>query len=380
MSILYIITLLLLTAYGLLLAYYHRSFIQMPGDHSIPESFCPHTTITVVIPARNEEARIGACLDSVLAQQYPPELLTCIVIDDHSEDRTAAIVQSFTDHRIRLVALQTILPAEAVNSYKKKAIEAGVAAAAGDLIVTTDADCIVPPNWLRTIAETYEKEHCCLIAGPVQLSPHQGWLPAFQVLDFLGLQGITAASVSKGFHSMCNGANLAYTKKAFHSVDGFQGIDHLASGDDMLLMYKIAQQFPGKICYLKHRDAIVCTEAAPTLKAFLQQRIRWASKAQAYDDKSVFRVLLLVYLLNLLLLMLIACAAFSREQLYWAVIAVGIKTLVEWPFMNSVARFYQQGAVLRWFPLFQPLHILYTVIAGSFGQFGSYEWKGRQVK
>lgn len=380
MSILYVITLVLLIVYGSLLAFYHRSFCQLQGDEPVSPSYQPATRITVLVPARNEELNIHACIDSILAQDYPPELCECIIIDDHSEDRTAAIVRTYTDPRLKLLSLQTILPDGAVNSYKKKAIEAGVAEANGELIVTTDADCLVPPAWLRTIAATYEKTRPCLIAGPVCMSHLQGWLPAFQALDFLSLQGITAASVYKGFHSMCNGANLAYTRNAFHSVDGYQGIDHLASGDDMFLMHKIAQQFPGKISYLKHRNAIVNTAPAPTLKAFLQQRIRWASKAQAYDDKSVFRVLLLVYILNLILLLQIFIASFSVEQLKWTIIFIAIKTLLEWPFMNSVTTFYQQRRLMRWFPLFQPLHILYTVVAGSFGQFGTYVWKGRQVK
>lgn len=380
MSLFAIITLVLLCGYGLLLAFYHRSFSRIPEPPAAPGDYRPQTTITILVPARNEEANIAACLHSILAQDYPAALYNCIVIDDHSEDQTAAIVQSFKDPRVQLISLQTILAGDAINAYKKKAIEAGVSAASGELIVTTDADCTAGPAWLRTIAETYEREHCCLLAGPVKLSSHRGWFPAFQVLDFLSLQGITAASVNKGFHSMCNGANLAYTRKAFMSVDGYRGIDHLASGDDMLLMYKIAQEFPGKISYLKQQEAIVSTLAAPTVKAFLQQRIRWASKAQAYDDKSVFRVLLLVYILNLLLFLQLCVAPFSTGQFYWAVLFIGIKTLLEWPFMNSVARFYGQGTLMRWFPLLQPLHILYIVVAGSFGQFGSYEWKGRQVK
>lgn len=380
MSLVYVITLVLLCIYGLLLAYYHRSFCQLQANEEVPPSFQPQTRITVLVPARNEERNIRACIDAILAQEYPAELLECIIIDDHSEDSTAAMVHAYSDPGLRLISLQTVLPEGAVNSYKKKAIEAGVAAANGELIVTTDADCLVPPAWLRTIAHTYEKAQPCLVAGPVRMSAGKGWLPAFQALDFLSLQGITAASVYKGFHSMCNGANLAYTKKAFHSVDGYQGIDHLASGDDMLLMHKIAQQFPGKISYLKHRNAIVNTEPAPTLKAFLKQRIRWASKAQAYDDKSVFRVLLLVYILNLILLLQIFIAPFSAAQLKWTILFIGIKTLVEWPFMYSVAAFYDQRSLMRWFPLFQPLHILYTVVAGSFGQFGTYVWKGRQVK
>ena len=65
-------------------------------------------------------------------------------------------------------------------------------------------------------------------------------------MDFMVLQGITGAAVYKKKMSMCNGANLAYEKKAFYEVNGFAGIDHIASGDDMLLMHKIWKQYPGQ--------------------------------------------------------------------------------------------------------------------------------------
>lgn len=380
MTIVYITTLLLLSIYAILLAYYHRSFKQMPENETIPSAFIPTTPITVLVPARNEAANINNCIQSILAQHYPQALLHCIIIDDHSEDDTAAMVRQITDPRLSLVSLEDELFTGTTNAYKKKAIETGISKATGDLIVTTDADCTAGPEWLRSIAYTYQKKGAVLIAGPVKMKRQNGALQLFQSLDFASLQGITAASVYKGFHSMCNGANLAYTKKAFHSVEGFNGIDALASGDDMLLMHKIARQFPGRIHYLKSQAAIVSTEPAKSLEAFLQQRIRWASKAQAYEDKSVFRVLLLVYIMNLFMFLLMVMAFFSVQQLLWLLLFLFIKTGVEWPFMHSITAFFQEKRLLKFFPLFQPFHIVYTVIAGSFGQFGTYEWKGRRVR
>lgn len=380
MTLVYIITLLLLVAYGILLAFYHHSFRKLPEYRNLENDYSPATKITVLIPARNERLHIAACLDSILAQDYPAALLQCIVIDDHSEDDTAAIVTRYRQQGVELLSLKDILPNGSINAYKKKAIETGVNFATGDLIVTTDADCTAGPGWLKTIAHCYENSSAKFIAGPVKMNRLNGPLFNFQSLDFLSLQGITAASVQNGFHSMCNGANLAYAREAFLSVEGFTGIDTLASGDDMLLMHKIATSFPGELRYLKSKAAIVTTEPAKTTREFLQQRIRWASKAQAYEDKSVFRVLLLVYLLNLLLLIILIAAFFSFQQLLWALLFLGIKTGIELPFMNAVARFYKERRLLFSFPFFQPAHIIYTVLAGSFGQFGSYEWKGRKVR
>src|SRR5206468_12036975 len=124
----------------------------------------------------------------------------------------------------------------------------------------TDADCVPGPQWLESIHEAWQKNGLRFLAAPVRLLNDGSLIQRFQALDFLSLQGITGASVSTGFHTLCNGANLAYDKQAFLDVDGFAGIDRVASGDDMLLMYKIWKRFPGSVRFLKDRRAIVDTE------------------------------------------------------------------------------------------------------------------------
>ena len=218
-----------------------------------------------------------------------------------------------------------------------------------------------------------------MITSPVKLQTHNTLLSIFQSLDFITLQGITAASISRGFHTLANGANLCYARNAFYEVGGFQDIDHIASGDDMLLMYKIARQHAGKIKYLKSNQAIVTAEAANTWGAFWQQRIRWASKADKYDDKKVFRVLLLVYLLNLLLLALFVLSFFNTDLFVIEALFIFSKILLEFPFVSAVASFFGERRLMTYFPFLQPLHILYTIVAGWLGKFGSYQWKGRTV-
>ena len=179
---------------------------------------------------------------------------------------------------------------------------------------------------------------------------------------------------------MCNGANLAYEKKVFHEVGCFSGIDHIASGDDMLLMHKLYNQFPTQVQYCKAVDSIVHTNPVETVGEFFRQRIRWASKADQYDDKRIFWVLLLVYLLNVFFVVLFVAACFNSSL--WMLIAGSLffKIMVELIFLLPVASFFQKEKLLLWFPLAQPFHIVYTVVAGWLGKFGSYEWKGRKVK
>ncbi len=397
MTILFIITILLFLPYAALLVYYRMAWQQIPAP---PPPGTPSTAVTVIIPARNEQACIGNCLQSIISQQYPAHLLQIIVADDFSTDNTAAIVRSFAGNNVSLLQLSDFVT-DPLNSYKKKAIELAIAQSTGQLIVTTDADCIVPPLWLPTIVSFYEKERPAFIAAPVSILPSPGGeglgvrpVEIFQALDFMTLQGITGASVHKKMHTMCNGANLAYERSAFYKVDGFKNIDHIASGDDMLLMHKIYERYPQRVLFLKSRDAIVQTAPVQTIRQFFNQRIRWASKADKYTDKRIFPVLLLVYLFNVMMLTLPIILIFTHppssifnssflifnSPLKCWLSLLALKTLIELYFLYPVAKFFNKTPLLWWFPLAQPFHILYTVIAGWLGKFGNYTWKGRNVK
>lgn len=371
MILLYIIITIFLL-YSCLIIHYWLTWKSIP-DYAVSSSL-PQTTISVIIPARNEEKNIGQLLQALLEQTYPSALFEIIVVDDHSTDTTAAVVQKFPT--VKLIQLKEV----GINSYKKKAIETGIAAATGELIVTTDADCLPSQNWLRTIAAFKEEKDSVFIAAPVVIDCNSSLLQVFQAMDFMVLQGITGAAVYKKNLSMCNGANLAYEKNAFNKVNGFDGIDNIASGDDMLLMHKIWKQYPDKVHYLKSKEAIVSTQPMKSWKDFFNQRIRWASKAKHYGDKRIILVLLLVYLFNLSFLALAIAGFFCYH--YWLYLA-GLwlaKTIIEFPFVYSVAAFFSKQSLLKYFFFFQPLHIFYTIVSGLFGQFGTYKWKGRRVK
>ena len=375
------ITVILLAAYCCLILVYRQWYLRLPLFVIVPDR--PATAFfSIIIPARNEEANISQCLHSILQQRYPAALYEVIVVNDHSTDQTEATVRLLQQQypHLKLINLEDRLDGKQLNAYKKKAIELAVAESAGNWIITTDADCTVGNNWLLAFDQFIKQDQCVFVAAPVMFTNNDTFLSLFQLLDFISLQGITAAAVSAGYHTMCNGANLAYRKDVFMEVGQFSGIDHIASGDDMLLMHKIKAKYPAQIGYLHCRDSIVHTQPMYSWKEFINQRIRWASKADQYRDKSIFRALLLVYTINVALLILPAAAIFGMGGISNWLLLMVIKTLVELSFMLPVSNFYQQTTALFWFPIMEPFHILYTVIAGWLGKFGSYQWKGRSVK
>ncbi|WP_315818834.1 glycosyltransferase [Paraflavitalea speifideaquila] len=213
MPIFLFIFFLLMVGYAILINFYHRAWNRLPA-FNLPNT-PSHTFISVIIAARNEEQNLPDLMESLVNQAYPKSLYEVIIVDDHSTDNTATFLRANTYAGLSLTVLSLadyIIEREATRSYKKKAIETGIGVAKGSLIVTTDADCHFGEHWLESMAAFYESTQAKFIAAPVKIIARPTLLGIFQSLDFITLQGITGASVSRRFHSMCNGANLAYEK------------------------------------------------------------------------------------------------------------------------------------------------------------------------
>ncbi|MCF8279513.1 MAG: glycosyltransferase [Bacteroidales bacterium] len=373
-----------LTSLGLAVGYvftvekYRTGWRQLP-DWTPSPRFFPSVKISVIIPARNEAANLPDCLASIAKQTYPTSLFEVILLDDHSEDETFLLAQNFAQNHpnVRVVSL-----ADFNVTSKKKAIETGITLATGELIVCTDADCLLPPDWLWHMAAFFEEKQAKFIAAPVNFHQEENWLQRFQSLDFLGMMGVTGAGFQSGSGLLCNGANLAYPKAVFQQVGGFEGISGLASGDDMLLLHKVAKQYPSGVFFLKNRAATVLTTAQPDLRSFISQRLRWASKSRNYSDWRVTLRLGVVFLLCWAIVLNLV----STGWLGWpaALLAVGLflaKTVVDFRFLGELCRYFGRQDLMRHYLLSQLLHIAYILGIGTLTNVvRRYEWKGRRVR
>ncbi len=343
------------------------------------------TTISVLIAARNEEENISATLQAVLAQNYPAHLYQIIVIDDFSTDNTAQIIHEFSDkyNNVKLLKLADYINPKILQSFKKKAIEIGVQNAENKLIVQTDADCIMGNDWLKIIADYYETHQAKFIAAPVIFFDEKNTFQRFQSLDFIGMMGVNGAGIFRKFHYLCNGANLAYERRVFQEVKGFEGIDQKASGDDLMLLQKIAKQYPNDIAFLKNTAAITYTKPKRTLSDFMQQRIRWASKTTNYPDKGVTFTWALIWLFCISIPINLVAGIFVPVLLYFGLLQLAIKILLDYIFLASVATSLNRRDLVR-MSVYIPaifLELSYVIVIGLLGLFvKKYEWKGRKVQ
>lgn len=343
----------------------------------VPAGQSPKTKVSIIVAARDEEENIRKTLDDLIAQDYPNALTEIIIIDDHSTDNTAQIVKEYADRNVRLIMLNEN---QALNSYKKKAIQTAIGTCSGDLIVTTDADCRMGEKWLSTVVACYEEKGYKMISSPVAYFEETSFFENMQSLEFLYLIGLGASTIGNGQSSTCNGANLAYEKNAFYEVGGFKGIDDLASGDDELLLHKIAARYPGQIGFCKNRDVIVYTHAKETLNAFIQQRRRWASKTTKYKNKLLVVLGALIWLFNLSILANFLAGLFIPGFMNLVGYQLMVKIFLEVLFLWKLTGFAKRRKLLFILPVLNIFHVLYMVYIGIAGNSGKYNWKGRMVR
>lgn len=333
-------------------------------------------SVSVIIPARNEEHTIGALLDDLAAQDYPSDKMEIIVVDDCSEDGTSGIVRERKSQNTNIGLIDTG-SSKSPYTHKKRAVHEGILASGGEIIMTTDADCRVPAGWISGMIERFTPE-TDLAAGMVSI--HGGGITGMlEALEITGIQTMAAGFMNAGFPVTCNGANLAYRRSAFDRVGGFDGIGHIVSGDDDLLMQKIAGNQPSRVRFITGQHTAVRTGAAESAVHFFQSRARWASKITGYPSKSATGLLTVFFLYFTALLIQPVLLVVGYGSLLPFAAGFGLKLCGD--FLLTACGTIQAGrlGLILLFPLGELLHIPYIIAVSIWGTFGTFEWRGRKT-
>ncbi|AQG82366.1 glycosyl transferase family 2 [Spirosoma montaniterrae] len=369
------ILLLLATSYAVFTLALWLTWLRMPASE---QSALPATgpRLSVVVPVRNEAPNIGLLLNDLSHQTY--RNFEVIVADDASTDNTRSVVEQYTQMASYPICLLPLAD-EQTASPKKRAITQSIAQATGDLILTTDGDCRVGPNWLASYAAQYQHTGAKMLFGPVTFTTERTIFDSLQIVEFSSLIGSGACTLAWGRPTMCNGANLCYVKKVFTAVGGFAGVDHLASGDDEFLMHKIANQYPGGVHFLKSQAAIVQTGPHQSWRAFYQQRKRWASKWRAYGTVWPTLLAMLVFAWNLTPVLAAGGWLLGFLNGKAALVVIGLKVVPEFLFLRQVLVFLQKKTSVVFIPLTQVIYPFYVLFFGLAAQKKGYLWKGRKL-
>ncbi|NUM31158.1 MAG: glycosyltransferase [Bacteroidetes bacterium] len=330
--------------------------------------------VSLIIPCRNEEQNISTLLKSIDKQNYNFLNLEVIIINDHSVDKTLETIANAKLENFKPL----ILNLNTNEKGKKAAITKGISNSANEIIVCTDSDCVLGENFLKTIISAFADENIKLVCGPVIFNQSKGIINKYLKLDLISMITIGAATIKTGTPTMCNGANIAYRKSVFNDVKGFEGNENKMSGDDEFLLQKVFIKYSKGIKFVKNKDAIVKTNAPKSLNEFLNQRIRWASKAGHYKAFSSKILPFFIFILNCLMLYTMINFTFFSDLKNFLILW-GSKIVIDTCFLGFTLGFFNARKLMVIAIPAMFLHVFYIFFIGILSLSRKYEWKGRTV-
>ena len=369
------ITLTFLTiVYVWKIAGFHRGLsLVRKGTNTVPH------TLTVIVPARNEEVNIAALLRCLIAQDYPAGKFSVIVVDDQSTDRTAEIVRAIAqDSPVPITQLESDL-SSSVRSPKIRALIQGIQHSLSEIIVTTDADCTMGTRWLASVNAAFE-EHVGVVTGVTSYSDDASIGPVFrgiQYLDFISYTAIAAGAVGLGRVLVSNGSNMAFRIQAFDETGGFDALTHINTGDDSLLAQQLTAGGKWRAQFLFGPDATVLTQPVRTWKAMLHQRMRWVGQTAYYPADMMF-FMICTFILYVALGVLVPAALFFSLSIVWFVLLA--KFGMDFLIMSRFTKLSGTSDVMRYFLPTAIIHIPFVLLATVGGYFFTFEWKERSMK
>ena len=226
-------------------------------------------TVSIIIPAYNEERTIVRCLEGLKKVRYPKKKLEIIVSDDCSKDATKRITRSYIkahpERKIRLVAGVT-------NGGRGEAINRGVAKASGEIVVAFDADCIFAPDAIRKLVAHFANPKTSAVAANVRIIDDGTVLGMIQRLEYL------VSFRTKKFNTVTNsefiigGAGASYRASRLAEAGGF---DSRMKTEDIELSMRMTRLFGKNGGLMYASDYLVYTDPVPTYRALFKQRFRW---------------------------------------------------------------------------------------------------------
>lgn len=373
MQIIWIVTFTFLVLYIYKILHFYSGWKRIKEFRI--RNFDKNIRVSVIIPVRNEEHNIKKLLGDLTEQDYPQTFLEIILVNDHSTDLTSVKIKPFCDKysNVRLIELNDHLEG------KKAAIDTGVRSSAGEIIVTTDADCRVGKRWISTIILYYM--YCskpAMIIGLVDMQSDGSLFSKFQQFEFAALiaSGAGAAGMSRPLY--CNGANLIFRKEVYSGYANSINTKS-ASGDDTLFLLKVKKNFRHGIKVLKSGTAVVHIKPQKDLRDFIRQRIRWTSKSRYYRDFDIISTAIIVLSTNISVAISLIMLIFLKSYLLFPCLFIA-KTIADLVFLRKPFGFFNKKKLIKYLIPFQIVYPFYISITGILGNVLGYSWKERKYR
>lgn len=333
-------------------------------------------SLTLVVVYRNESKNLPDLIKALNGQKGYHGTFEAIFVNDHSEDDSKEVLDELLAD-FPFPSKNLNLP-DSRGTGKKAGLAYGISMARGEYIITTDADCTMGHHWLASMANNAMD----FVSGPVRYHDHGGFWGKLVQLDLTSLIVLGAGNIANRKPNLANGANMMFKKSRYEELNGFEGNQHIPSGDDVFLVSGIASLPGSSIGFRKSQEAIVSTNMAANFREFIHQRLRWAGKTR-YIATSASQRTTWFLLVSYLVFLCIPIVAFtySNTQVYVLLaLAFLVKFFADLQFFSKVTPFFKQQNLLKYVVFAEVVHPVYVVLIAFASLFVPYQWKNRKVK
>ncbi len=325
--------------------------------------------VSVIVAARNEERSILKCLKSLDKLEYPEEKLQIILVDDRSTDNTGNIIDNFILNKSKFTK---ILTKKEIGRLKGKtnALANAIEIATGEIILTTDADCVMVPSWIKTTVSYYQDD-VAMVNGFTTQTANSNF-SGMQAIDFIYLLIVAAGTINMGTPISCIGNNMSYRKKAYLEVGGYENLTFSIT-EDFNLLKAINKLKKYKIIYPLNKDALVTSAACTDIRSLYHQKKRWSIGGLRAPWEG-YVIFVFGYLANVLTLL--TPLFLSKTWLYLVLFKLATDLFLLLP------AYIKLGLVkdLKYFITFEIYYLVYVTLLPTIILFTGkrVNWKGRK--
>ncbi|MBC8230065.1 glycosyltransferase [bacterium] len=347
----------------------------------LPKGKSNYPFVSVLVPAKDEEENINECLTSLVKQDYPKDRYEIVAVNDRSTDNTHKIIKGFEEQYPNVICLNIeTLPEGMVG--KQNAVKQGLEICNGELILNTDADCVLPPSWMSKLADSFDEQTGFVVGMAITFDRGQraSLFGRLQALDLVYLMNFAIGFIGWGKPTSCIGNNIAYRKQVLDDIGGYESLGYTMT-EDAALIQAISKKTHWKINVALHEDAVITTKPVKKLKPFYRQRSRWILGGRDTQTKTIFFLQVALWF-NLALLSLFPISFFINARL--PIIVFGafiVKLLIDSIFCFSLAKRIKRLDLLKWMLLYEGFLIFYSVLIGFGTLFArKVTWKGQTYR
>ena len=352
---------LIVFLYVILIRFYSVGFDKYPNYIPLNEK-AANISATILIPCRNPSQQLQFLLKQLDHQLINLENAEVFVIDDFSNKEIVldpslkCSLLSLKQHRADL---------SNTKNNKKEAIALGAERSKHEYIICLDGDVTLSDDWWCVVSNFIHDKKPKFAAGLHRYINSNSYLNKFLSLEQDILTASSMAALQLRIPTMCNGANMIFSKQAFQTVDGYNGLYHTCGGDDLFLYHRIYRQFPFDTHYIKNLDASIYSEAPKTLSELLKQRSRWISKTNHYENKWINIQAGVILLSNIICVLSVCIPALLPLFL--------LKLAIDIYFIYSIKSFYvlNYKLNLRDYILFSMIYPYYVALIGCYALLNS---------